>query len=130
MASIFSKIIAGEVPCHKVWEDEGHLAFLDINPVAPGHTLVVPKLEIDQLFDMPEDAYGALMAAAKTVAEGLKQSTGCARVAMLVYGFEVPHAHVHLVPTNAITDLSFPARMTDAGDLAQAAASLRSAFGA
>jgi histidine triad (HIT) family protein len=104
MATIFSKIVAGEIPCHKVWEDEHHLAFLDINPWCEGHTLVIPKAEHEYLFDMPEDAYTALHLAARTVAGRLKQKLGCARVCTMVVGYEVPHVHIHLFPTNAMSD--------------------------
>lgn len=108
MASIFSKIVAGEIPCHRVWEDEHHLAFLDIRPVQPGHTLVVPKREVAYLFDMPADEYDALWRAVRTVEARLRERLGCERVVVCVVGWEVPHVHVHLVPTNAIEDFPFP----------------------
>jgi len=104
MPSIFSRIIAGEIPCHKVWEDDRHLAFLDINPWCEGHTLVIPKVEHEYLFDMPEDAYQALHGAAREVAGLLKSKLGCARVCSMVVGYEVPHVHIHLFPTNAMSD--------------------------
>jgi len=108
MASLFSKIVAGEIPCHKVWEDDDHLAFLDIDPIRPGHTLVVPKQEVAYLFDMDEASYAALWLAARTVAKQLEDRLGCERVCVEVVGWEVPHVHVHLVPTNTIRDYPVP----------------------
>ncbi len=110
MPTIFSKIVAGEIPCAKVWENEEFLAFLDVMPVAPGHTLVIPKQEVNYLFDMEDAAYGRLMLACKNVARGLKVATGCKRVVVGVWGFEVPHAHVHLIPMEALTQFPFPSR--------------------
>ncbi len=110
MPSIFSKIVAGEIPSAKVWEDEEFYAFLDIMPVAPGHTLVIPKEEVDYLFDMEDEGYARLMLACKKVAAKLKAATGCARVVVGVWGFEVPHAHVHLIPMNALAEFPFPER--------------------
>ena len=104
MPSIFSKIIAGEIPCHKVWEDDRHLAFLDINPWCYGHTIVIPKAEHSYLFDMPPAEYTALHAAAQGVAQLLKSRLQCARVCSMVVGYEVPHVHIHLFPSNAIKD--------------------------
>ncbi|MCC6464702.1 MAG: HIT family protein [Planctomycetes bacterium] len=108
MPSIFSRIVKGEIPCHKVWEDERHLAFLDINPWVVGHTLVIPKAESDYLFEMPEADYQALHGAARKVAELLKRRIGCARVCTMVIGYEVPHVHIHLLPTNTMSDLIPP----------------------
>jgi histidine triad (HIT) family protein len=127
MASIFSRIVAGEIPCHKVWEDEHHLAFLDVNPWCEGHTLVIPKAEHDYLFDMPEDAYSALHLAARTVAVRLKERLGCARVCTMVVGYEVPHVHIHLFPTNAMSDFlpGGPTSMADRPDLEALAVRLR-----
>jgi histidine triad (HIT) family protein len=110
MASVFSKIVAGEIPCAKIWENEEFLAFLDIMPVAPGHTLVIPKKEVDYLFDLEEGSYQRLMDACRTVAKGLKQATGCQRVCVVVLGFEVPHAHVHLIPLDTLQQFPFPPR--------------------
>lgn len=107
MASIFSKIVAGEIPCYKVAEDDRHLAFLDIRPMAPGHTLVIPKREVDYLFDLPDDEYASLQLFAKRVAEALKSTLPCKRVAVAVLGMEVPHAHIHLVPINSEADVDF-----------------------
>lgn len=95
---IFCKIVAGEIPCHKVWEDETHLAFLDIRPIRRGHTLVVTKAHAPYLFDLDGEAYGALMRATKEVAEKLKPALGVPRVGVAVEGFEVDHVHVHLIP--------------------------------
>ena len=128
MASIFTKIVQGEIPCHKVLEDENHLAFLDIMPVQRGHTLVIPKREEDYLFDLSDEEYAALWAFAKKVAEGLKRATACERVVVSVLGFEVPHAHIHLIPTNEIEDFPFPSRQERTPDaLAATAESLRAA---
>ena len=107
MASIFSKIVAGEIPCYKVAEDENHLAFLDISPVAEGHTLVIPKKEVDYLFDLSDDEYVALMMFARKVAKGIGKAIDCKRVGEAVIGLEVPHAHVHLVPINKESDMDF-----------------------
>jgi len=107
MATIFSKIISGEIPCHKVAEDEKCLAFLDIRPVVYGHTLVVPKIEIDYYFDLEDDYLTHLNLFAKKVAKVLDQEIDCLRVGVMIAGLEVPHAHIHLIPMNAISDLSF-----------------------
>lgn len=104
MSSIFTKIIAGEIPCHRVWEDDEHLAFLDINPMQPGHTLVVPKVETDYLFEMEPDAYVALWNAVRTVEAKLRKAMDAERVVIEVVGYEVPHVHVHLIPTNTIEE--------------------------
>ncbi|MDB5037189.1 MAG: hypothetical protein JWQ35_717 [Bacteriovoracaceae bacterium] len=106
--TIFEKIVKGEIPSYKVWEDAEHLAFLDIRPVAPGHTLVIPKKPVDPIFSLDTAAYQRLFLAAKTVAELLKQKITCERVCMAVVGFEVPHAHIHLIPARSISD--FPWR--------------------
>lgn len=108
MPTIFTKIIDGEIPSHRIHEDEYTYAFLDINPRQEGHTLVVPKREVDYLFDLPSDDYAALWAAVQTVATALKEATGCARVVVIALGYEVPHAHVHLIPTNSLRDVPFP----------------------
>lgn len=109
MASIFSKIIAGEIPSYKIAENENCFAFLDINPVAPGHVLCVPKHEVDYLFDLPDDEYHDLWEFARTVAAALKKATGCVKVGVTVIGLEVHHAHIHLVPMNAEGDMNFAA---------------------
>ncbi len=126
MASIFSSIIAGEIPCHRVWEDDDHLSFLDIRPVQPGHCLVIPKREVGYIFDMPQDEYIALWQAVRTVEQKLRKATGCARVVISVVGWEVPHVHVHLVPTDEIGDFSFPGPCgQDPSELAQIAARIQ-----
>lgn len=107
MATIFSRIIAGEIPSYKVAEDENFYAFLDINPLTKGHTLVVPKKEVDYLFDLDDDTLAAMMLFAKRVAAKIKQETACVKVAMVVLGLEVPHAHIHLIPMNSEKDVDF-----------------------
>ncbi len=107
MGSIFSKIIAGEIPCYKITEDEHHIAFLDVNPNAKGHTLCVPKKETNKLFDLDAASYAALMEFSRTVALGLRKTVPCKRIGMTVIGLEVPHVHVHLVPLNAMDDATF-----------------------
>ena len=107
MASIFSKIISGEIPCYKVAETEDFLAFLDIYPNAKGHTLCIPKKEVDKLFDLDESTYNGLMAFSRTVAFAIEKSVPCVRVGMTVIGLEVPHAHVHLIPLNGMEDAQF-----------------------
>jgi len=105
MASIFSKIVNGEIPAYKVAEDENYLAFLDIFPVAKGHTLVIPKKEVDYIFDLDNDLYIGLHAFAKKVAVGLKKAMPCQKVGVLVLGLEVPHAHIHLIPMQSEADV-------------------------
>lgn len=107
MASIFSKIAAGEIPCHKIAEDDRFFAFLDINPLVEGHTLVIPKQETDYIFDIDNDQLAALTVFAKNVARGIKKAIPCRKVGMAVYGLEVPHAHIHLVPINRESDMFF-----------------------
>lgn len=107
MSTIFSKIIAGEIPCHKVAEDDRCLAFLDIRPIVYGHTLVIPKVEIDYIFDMDDDYLSHLHVFAKRVAHVLREEVPCLRIGVMVAGLEVPHAHIHLVPMQSIGDLSF-----------------------
>ena len=107
MATIFSKIISGEIPCYKVAEDDKCLAFLDIRPIVYGHTLVVPKIEVDYIFNLEDDAYTHLNLFAKKVARVLDREIDCLRIGVMVAGLEVPHAHIHLIPIKAISDLSF-----------------------
>lgn len=107
MSSIFSKIISGEIPCHKVAETDDFLAFLDINPNAKGHTLCIPKKEVDQLFDLEDKTYFELFSLSKTISSAIKKSFNCNRVGMAVIGLEVPHAHVHLIPINHENDMNF-----------------------
>jgi histidine triad (HIT) family protein len=107
MASIFTKIINGEIPCYKVAENEHCLAFLDIMPRAKGHTLVVPKKEVDQLFDLPDADYSELMRFSKQAATALKSAMPCKRVGVAVIGLDVPHAHIHLIPLETADDINF-----------------------
>ena len=107
MSSIFTKIVNGEIPCYKVAEDEQFLAFLDVNPNAVGHTLCIPKQEIDKLFDMDEELYLGLMRFSKKVAAALEKTVPCERIGMAVIGLEVPHAHVHLIPINEMNEMRF-----------------------
>jgi|TARA_B110000495_G_scaffold35099_1_gene27902 histidine triad (HIT) family protein len=107
LASIFTKIINKEIPCYKVAETENCLAFLDINPNAEGHTLCIPKKEIDNIFDLDTELYNELMLFSKKVAKALKKAVPCERIAMSVIGLEVPHAHIHLIPINEMKDVTF-----------------------
>ena len=107
MASIFSKIVAGEIPSYKCAEDENYYAFLDINPVAKGHTLVIPRREVDYIFDMDDDELAEYQVFAKRVATALKKAFPCKKVAQVVLGLEVPHAHIHLIPMNSEADVDF-----------------------
>ncbi|MDR1645218.1 MAG: HIT family protein [Tannerellaceae bacterium] len=107
MATIFSKIIAGEIPCHKVAEDDEFFAFLDINPVAVGHTLVVPKQETDYIFDLDDPLLGRMICFAKRVAAAQKAAIICKRIGLTVIGLEVPHAHIHLIPMTRESDMFF-----------------------
>lgn len=106
MASIFSRIIAGEIPSYKIAEDEHHYAFLDISPYQKGHTLVVPKREVDYFYDLSDTEIAELMTFAKKIAVAIQKVTGCRKVATMVLGLEVPHAHVHLIPMNSEADVS------------------------
>ncbi len=107
MKSIFSKIIEREIPCYLVAENDFAIAFMDINPIAKGHVLVVPKVQVDYLFDLNEQTYHQLWDFVKIVQNGLKKSVPCARIGVSVVGFEVPHAHIHLIPINTVSDMSF-----------------------
>ena len=107
MSTIFSKIIAGEIPCYKVAENDSFLAFLDIQPLRKGHVLVIPKLEIDYIFDMEDDLLGEMMIFSKAVAHKIKAVFPCRKVGVTVIGLEVPHAHIHLIPINGIADMNF-----------------------
>lgn len=107
MATIFTRIINGEIPCYKVAEDENYFAFLDINPLAEGHTLVVPKKEVDYIFDLDDETLAGMTLFAKKVAARIKAATDCKRVAVVVLGLEVPHAHIHLIPMNSEADVDF-----------------------
>ncbi|MDR3269256.1 MAG: HIT family protein [Tannerella sp.] len=127
MATVFSKIVAGEIPCHRIAEDEEFFAFLDIHPMAEGHTLVVPKKEIDYLFDLDNNALGRMMAFSKTIARALERAIPCKRIGLTVIGLEVPHAHIHLVPLQKESDLFFgnPKLEKTPEELAQTAAKIR-----
>jgi histidine triad (HIT) family protein len=107
MPSIFSRIISGEIPCYKIAENEHCIAFLDVAPLKKGHTLIVPKKEVDYIFDLDDATYGELMAFAKEIAGALKKTIPCDRIGMSVVGLEVPHAHIHLIPINSVGDMNF-----------------------
>ena len=107
MATIFSKIISGDIPSYRVGEDERYYAFLDINPLAKGHTLVVPKQEVDYLYDLDDETLQGMILFAKQIAQKIKAFSGCNKVATVVLGLEVPHAHIHLIPINSEKDVDF-----------------------
>ena len=107
MSSIFTKIIKGEIPCYKIAEDDNFIAFLDVNPNAKGHTLCVPKQEIDKIFELEEEMYLELMKFSKKIAIALEKTVPCQRIGMAVIGLEVPHAHVHLIPLNEMDEMRF-----------------------
>lgn len=112
MATIFTRIINGEIPCYKIAENDEFFAFLDINPVQKGHTLVVPKEEVSYIFDINDDKLGRYMAFAKRVAAAIKAAVPCIKVGIAVVGLEVPHSHIHLIPLNEVNDLNFEHKMT------------------
>jgi histidine triad (HIT) family protein len=125
--TIFSRIIAGEIPCHKIAENEHYFAFLDVFPCAVGHTLVVPKQEIDYLFDLNDELYAGLMAFAKQIEPAIRKAVPCKRVGVAVIGLEVPHAHVHLIPMNSMSDMNFNHKLKlSQEELAETAAKIRS----
>jgi histidine triad (HIT) family protein len=125
--TIFSKIIAGEIPCHKIAETDQFFAFLDISPCATGHTLVVPKQETDYLFDLNDELYLGLLAFAKQIEPAIRQAVPCLRVGVTVIGLEVPHAHVHLIPINSMSDMDFNNKLKPSqAELAETAAKIRS----
>ncbi|WP_460966819.1 HIT family protein [Spirosoma migulaei] len=107
MPSIFSRIVAGEIPAHKIAETDNYLAFLDVMPTATGHTLVIPKKEVDYIFDLDDELYIGLMAFAKKIAPAIEKAIPCIRIGVAVIGLEVPHAHVHLIPLNSMADMNF-----------------------
>jgi len=126
MASLFTRIINGEIPCHKVAETADFLAFLDIAPCALGHTLVVPKKEVDYIFELDEATYLGLMQFARTVATAIEKAIPCQRIGMAVIGLEVPHAHLHLIPINSMSDMDFGhKRKVKPEELATIAAQIR-----
>lgn len=130
MPSIFSRIITGEIPSYKVAEDERHYAFLDINPMAEGHTLVVPKHEVDYIFNLSDEEYAALQLFAKRVAAAVEKAVPCKRIATAVIGLEVPHAHIHLVPINKEADMDFraPKKQVSPERMAEIAEAIASKF--
>jgi histidine triad (HIT) family protein len=107
MATIFSKIVAGEIPCFKIAEDDQFLAFLDVMPLKEGHTLIIPKKEIDYIFDIEDEVLGKMMQFAKKVAHAIKLAIPCEKIGVSVIGLEVPHAHIHLIPMNNVSDMNF-----------------------
>ena len=127
MATIFSRIVAGEIPSYKVAEDERYYAFLDINPLAKGHTLVIPKQEVDYLYDLDDETLQDMIIFAKQVAQKIKAFSGCNRVATVVLGLEVPHAHIHLIPMNSEKDVDFSREklVLTPGEFAEIASKLR-----
>ncbi len=129
MPSLFSRIVAGEIPCHKIAENDRFLAFLDIMPLAEGHTLVIPKLEVDRFFDLPDDLLSGINLFARDVALQLERAIPCERVGVAVIGLEVPHAHVHLIPLNGVADINFerPKLQVTQEELAATAALIRKA---
>lgn len=130
MTTLFTKIVAGEIPCHRVAEDEHCLAFLDIRPLNPGHTLVIPKREVDYIFDVDDALLQHMILFAKRVARGIRQVAPCTKVGVIVAGLEVPHAHIHLVPIHAIADLNFArAKPMSTEELSAWAARIRAALG-
>lgn len=129
-SSIFSRIVAGDIPCHKIAEDDTYLAFLDVFPLVKGHTLVIPKQEIDYIFDLSDDLLSGLHVFSKKVAHGIQAAVPCERIGMTVIGLEVPHAHVHLMPINGVTDMNFerPKLQVSPEELAETAAVIRQAL--
>ena len=129
MPSIFSRIVAGEIPCHKIAEDDRFLAFLDIMPLAEGHTLVIPKLEVDRYFDLPDEILRDINLFARDVALQLERAIPCERVGVAIIGLEVPHAHVHLIPLNGVADINFerPKLQLSQDELAATAEKIRRA---
>ncbi len=129
MASIFTRIIQGEIPCHKIAENDRFIAFLDITPVAKGHTLVVPKVEVDHFFDLDNELLAEINLFAKEVSKKLQRTVPCRRIGVAIIGLEVPHAHVHLVPLNTMSDINFSAERLkmSSEELAALAAEIRNA---
>ncbi len=130
MASIFTRIIRGEIPCYKIAETDDCLAFLDISPLAKGHTLVIPKQEVDYLFDLEDAKYSALQLFAKKIAGAIRETVPCLRVGVAVIGIEVPHAHIHLIPINHVSDINFslPKKSFSPEEMKELAGSLAAAY--
>lgn len=130
MASIFSRIISGEIPCHKIAENDHYFAFLDIMPLAPGHVLVVPKKETDYIFDLDDDILGGILPFAKDIAKAMEKVMPCERIGISVIGLEVPHAHVHLIPLRTMDDINFsrPKLKMSSAELEEIANKIRSAL--
>lgn len=128
MASVFSKIVSGEIPCHKVAETNDYLAFLDLQPVKPGHTLVIPKKEVDYIFELDDETLMGLHLFSKYVAEAIRKAVPCTKVGVSVIGLEVPHAHIHLIPIDTLGDMDFTRerRPWSADELAEMAGKIRS----
>ncbi len=128
--TIFNKIAAGEIPCYKIAEDDRFLAFLDISPLTKGHTLVIPKTEVDYIFDLDDALFADLQLFAKRVAQAIKKSVDCQRVGVAVLGFEVPHAHIHLIPLNAEKEMIFtnPRVQLSADEMAEIATKIAAAY--
>ncbi len=128
MSTLFTKIIQGEIPCHKIAENDDFLAFLDIMPLKEGHVLVIPKQEVDYIFDLPADTLGELMKFAQRIAPAIKKACPCKRLGVTVIGLEVPHAHVHLIPMNSMSDVNFanPKLRPSQEELAATAEKIRS----
>mgnify|MGYP000682727796 FL=1 len=116
MSSIFTKIVNGEIPCYTIAEDANFLAFLDVNPNAKGHTLCIPKQEIDQLFEIEDELYLGLMQFSKKIAAALQKTVPCKRIGMAAIGLEVPHAHIHLIPLNEMDEMRFQNKVTMSKD--------------
>ena len=131
MASIFSKIISGEIPCHIVAENETCFAFLDIAPLAVGHTLVVPKREVDKYFDLSDEEIAQINIFSKTVSAAIEKAVPCKRIGVAVIGLEVPHAHIHLIPLNSVEDINFERKKLEISQdsLADTARQIREALG-
>ena len=127
MASIFTRIVNGEIPCHKIAETDDYFAFLDIRPLAKGHTLAIPKKEVNYIFEMEDELLAGLMVFAKKIARAVEKAVPCERIGVAVIGLEVPHAHVHLVPINHVGDLSFgrPPLQLSSDEMTQLAAAIR-----
>jgi histidine triad (HIT) family protein len=130
MTSIFTRIVRGEIPCHKIAETEDYLAFLDIRPLAKGHTLVIPKQEIDYFFDLDDALLSGLMVFAKGVAAAIRAEVPCQRIGVAVVGLEVPHAHVHLIPIQSVADISFAKKPLSLSDeeMTRIAAAIRQRY--